>query len=174
MYQICRDLSYFHNNNNNNNNNKKREREDVWITNWRMLCNEWIVLLDFIHHLVSQKRNKIEELKIQTKYHNTCVHKIHTRVSDLLQGFMCVCTQVSCSVVSNWPLCELCGHVYCDILSIFLIPQFCLLYLRHQMMDKVQKHNSFNTYTPLSESYRNQMLCKFTVFYFTCCFSFTI
>jgi len=27
-------------------------------------------------------------------------------VSDLLQGFMCVCSQVSCSVVSNWPLCE--------------------------------------------------------------------
>jgi hypothetical protein len=32
---------------------------------------------------------------------------------------------------------------YCDILSIFLIPQFCL-FLRHQTMDKVQKHNSFN------------------------------
>jgi len=37
-----------------------------------------------------------------------------------------------------------CGRVYCDILSIFLIPQFCL-FLRHQTMDKVQKHNSFNT-----------------------------
>jgi hypothetical protein len=64
---------------------------------------------------------------------------------------MCVCTQVSCSVVSNWPLCEFCGRVYCDILYIFLIPQF----LRHQTMDKVQKHNSFNTNTPSSESYRN-------------------
>jgi len=30
--------------------------------------------------------------------------------------------------------------VYCDIWYIFLIPQF----LRHQTMDKVQKHNSFN------------------------------
>jgi hypothetical protein len=27
-------------------------------------------------------------------------------VSDLLQGLMCVCAQVSCSVVSNWPLCD--------------------------------------------------------------------
>jgi hypothetical protein len=62
-------------------------------------------------------------------------------VSDLLQGFMCVCTQVSDSVVSNWPLCEFCGRVYCDIWYIFLIPQF----LRHQMIDKVQKHNSFNS-----------------------------
>jgi hypothetical protein len=63
-------------------------------------------------------------------------------VSDLLEGFMCVCAQVSCSVVSNWPFCDFCGRVYCDILSIFLIPQFCL-FLRHQTMDKVQKHNSF-------------------------------
>jgi hypothetical protein len=44
--------------------------------------------------------------------------------------------------------------VYCDLLSKFLIPQFCL-FLRHQTMDKVQKHNSFNTNTPSSESYRN-------------------
>jgi hypothetical protein len=36
------------------------------------------------------------------------------------------------------------GRVYCDILSIFLIPKFCL-FSRHQTMDKVQKHNSFNT-----------------------------
>jgi hypothetical protein len=41
-------------------------------------------------------------------------------------------------------LCDFCGRVYCDILSIFLIPQFCL-FLRHQTMDKVQKHNSFKT-----------------------------
>jgi hypothetical protein len=59
-------------------------------------------------------------------------------VSGLLQGFMCVCTQVSGSVVSNWALCEFCGRVYCDIWYIFLIPQF----LRHQTMDTVQKHNS--------------------------------
>jgi hypothetical protein len=32
-------------------------------------------------------------------------------------------------------MCDFCGRVYCDILSIFLISQFCLL-LRHQMMDK--------------------------------------
>jgi hypothetical protein len=54
---------------------------------------ERIVLLDFIHRLVSQKTNKIEELK----------------------------------------------------------------FLRHQTMDKVQKHNSFNTNTPSSESYRNHL-----------------
>jgi hypothetical protein len=62
-----------------------------------------------------------------------------------------------CSVVSNWPLCEFCGCVYCDILSIFLIPQFFCV-LRHQTMDKVQKHNSFNTNTPSSESYRNHLI----------------
>jgi hypothetical protein len=39
--------------------------------------------------------------------------------SDLLQGFMCVCTQVSGSVVSNWPLCEFCGRVYSDIWYIY-------------------------------------------------------
>jgi hypothetical protein len=38
------------------------------------------------------------------------------------------------------------------IFSIFF--QFSL-FLRHQMMDKVQKHNSFNTNIPSSESYRN-------------------
>jgi hypothetical protein len=41
------------------------------------LLNE-LYFLDFIHRLVSQK---IEELKIYTKYHNTHVHKIHTRVN---------------------------------------------------------------------------------------------
>jgi hypothetical protein len=29
--------------------------------------------------------------------------------------------------------------------------------LRHQMMDKIQKHNSFNTNTPSSESYKNYL-----------------
>jgi hypothetical protein len=42
------------------------------------VLNELYVFLDFIHRLVSQK---IEELKICTKYHNTRVHKIHTRVN---------------------------------------------------------------------------------------------
>jgi hypothetical protein len=76
-------------------------------------------------------------------------------VADLLQGFMCVCTQVSCSVVSNWPLCEFCGRVYCDILSIIFNSLILFVFLRHQTMDKVQKHNSFITNTPSSESYRN-------------------
>jgi hypothetical protein len=44
------------------------------------------------------------------------------------------------------------GRVYCDFLVyIFLFLNF----LRHQMVDKVQKYNSFNTNTPSSESYRN-------------------
>jgi hypothetical protein len=46
------------------------------------------------------------------------------------------------------------------IFGISLIPQFCL-FLRHQTMDKVQKHNSFNTNTPSSESYRDYLnLCS--------------
>jgi hypothetical protein len=46
---------------------------------WRWCVSiERIVLLDFIHRLVSQK---IGELRIYTKYHNTHVHKIHTRVN---------------------------------------------------------------------------------------------
>jgi hypothetical protein len=65
------------------------------------------------------KNKQNEELKIYTKYHNARPQKSH-----LLQGFMCVCAHVSCSVVSNWPLCEFCGRVYCDILYIFLILQF--------------------------------------------------
>jgi hypothetical protein len=155
---------------------------------WRWcVSNEQIVLLDFIHCLVSQK---IEELKIYTKYqytHPQNSHKVqllttepltwvHTHinsysqttnchlgffpwllvfqgvcgracalvcmrylcflgfyklwsvqwlghllplVSDLLQGFMCVCTQVSGSVVSNWTLCEFCGRVYWYLVYIF-------------------------------------------------------
>jgi hypothetical protein len=63
--------------------------------------------------------SKIEELSVQWLGH------LLPPVSDLLQGFMCVCTQVSGSVVSKWPLCEFCGRVYCDIWYIcFLIPQF--------------------------------------------------
>jgi len=31
------------------------------------------------------------------------------------------------------------------------------LFLRNQTMDKVQKHNSFNTKTPSSESYKNDL-----------------
>jgi hypothetical protein len=45
-------------------------------------------------------------------------------VSDLLQGFICVCTQVSGSVVSNWPLCDLfvdmCIVVLLSIIFTFL------------------------------------------------------
>jgi hypothetical protein len=44
-----------------------------------MVCIERIVLLDYIHRLASQK---IEEIKIYTKYHNTRVHKIHTKVNQ--------------------------------------------------------------------------------------------
>jgi hypothetical protein len=39
---------------------------------------------------------------------DTCVSQVlitvkSAPVSDFLQGFMCVCTQVSSPVVSNWP-----------------------------------------------------------------------
>jgi hypothetical protein len=80
---------------------------------------------------------------------------------------LCVCAP---RYVTLWlvidPCVIFCGRVYCDILSIFLVPQFCL-FLRHQTMDEVQKHNSFNTNAPSSESYRNylptftvRMLCR--------------
>jgi hypothetical protein len=39
---------------------------------------------------------------------------------------------------------------------VFLSIIFVSLVLRHQMMDKVHKHNSFNTNTPSSESYRSE------------------
>jgi hypothetical protein len=78
---------------------------------WRWCVSiKRIVLLDFIHRLVSEK------------------NKQNWGIKNMDQGFMCVCAQVSCSVVSNWPLYEFCGCVYCDILSIFLIPQFCLFF----------------------------------------------
>jgi hypothetical protein len=58
------------------------EEYRLWVISvgfWRWCVSiEQIVLLDYIHRLVSQK---IEELKIYTKYHNTHVHKIHTRVN---------------------------------------------------------------------------------------------
>jgi len=47
--------------------------------------------------------------------------------------------------------------------------------LRHQTMDKVQKHNSFNTNTPSSESYRNHYSVPHSVCYrpvFTFCILF--
>jgi hypothetical protein len=70
--------------------------------------------------------------------------------------FMCGCAQVSCSVVSNWP-CVIClwTCVLWYLVYIFLIPQFCL-FLRHQTMDKVQKHNSFK-----GTLYLLKLLCTF-------------
>jgi hypothetical protein len=38
-----------------------------------------------------------------------------------------------------------------------LVTQLLTDHNTHQMMDKVQKHNSFNTNTPSSESYRNYL-----------------
>jgi hypothetical protein len=62
-------------------------------------------------------------------------------------------------VICLWA-CALCSFV-CN----FYFPQFCL-FLRHQTMDKVQKHNLFNTNTPSSESYRNY-LGKIIVFVYS-------
>jgi hypothetical protein len=61
---------------------------------------------------------------------------------------------------NKWPnhCSEFCGRLFCDIWYIFLIPHF----LRHQTMDKVLKHNSFNTNTPSSESYRNYFVYRLT------------
>jgi len=49
----------------------------MWIS-LRLIAIEQIVILEYIHRLLSQK---FEELKMYTKYHNTRVHKIHTRVN---------------------------------------------------------------------------------------------
>jgi hypothetical protein len=62
-------------------------------------------------------------------------------VPGLLQAFMLVCTQVSGSVVSNLPLCEFCGRVYCDIWYIFLLPQL----FETPDDGQIPKHNSFNS-----------------------------
>jgi hypothetical protein len=72
------------------------------------------------------------------------------RCLTCLKGLCCVCTQVSGSAVSNWPLCEF----WTCVLWFFGIYILFLNFLRHQT-DKVQKYNSFNTNTPSSESYRN-------------------
>jgi hypothetical protein len=79
-----------------------------------------------------------------------CSHRCLT----CFKGLCCVCTQVTGSVVSNWPLCEF----WTCVLWIFGIYILFLNFLRHQTMDKVQKYNSFNTNTPSSESYRNYCL----------------
>jgi hypothetical protein len=79
-----------------------------------------------------------------------CCHRCLT----CFKGLCCVCSQVSGSVVSNWPLCEF----WMCVLWFFGIYILFLDFLGHQMMDKVQKYNSFNTNTP-SESYRNGITC---------------
>jgi hypothetical protein len=87
--------------------------------------------------------------------------------------YVCVCAQVDCSVVCNWSLCDLfvdvCILIYLgfNILSIIFnfFFQFCL-FLRHRTMDKVQKHNSFCTNTPSSESYKNYLYCGWSFLIF--------
>jgi hypothetical protein len=76
-----------------------------------------------------------------------CCHRCLT----FFKCLCCVCTQVSGSVVSNWPLCEF----WSCVLWFFGIYILFHNFLRHQTMDKAQKYNSFNTNTPSSESYRN-------------------
>jgi hypothetical protein len=61
---------------------------------------ERIVLLDFIHRLVSQKNKKNRGIKNIDTAQQWLGHLLPP-VPDLLQGFMCVCAQVICSVVSN-------------------------------------------------------------------------
>jgi hypothetical protein len=66
-----------------------------------------------------------------------CCHRCLT----CFKGLCCVCTQVSGSVVSNWPLCAF----WTCVLWFFGIYILFLNFLRHQTMDKVQKYDSFNT-----------------------------
>jgi hypothetical protein len=53
------------------------------------------------------------------------------RCLTCLKGLCCVCTQVSGSVVSNWPLCEF----WTRVLWFFGIYILFLNFLRHQTMD---------------------------------------
>jgi hypothetical protein len=65
------------------------------------------------------------------------------RCLTCLKGLCCVCTQVSGSVVSNWPLCE---FWTCVLWFFWYIYFYSSIFLRHQTMDKVQKYNSFKTW----------------------------
>jgi hypothetical protein len=67
------------------------------------------------------------------------VLSIWSRKLTCFKGLCCVCTQVSGSVVSSWPLCE---FLTC-VLWFFGIYILFLNFLRHQTMDKNQKYNSF-------------------------------
>jgi hypothetical protein len=62
------------------------------------------------------------------------------RCLTCFKGLCCVCTQVSGSVVSNWPRCEF----WTCVLWFFGIYILFLNFLRHQTMDKVQKYSSFD------------------------------
>jgi hypothetical protein len=55
-----------------------------------------------------------------------------------------------------WSVCGCLVNWSVQVFSFFFY-NFCFLFLRHQTMDKVHKHNSFNTNTPLSESYRSDL-----------------
>jgi hypothetical protein len=53
-----------------------------------------------------------------------------------------------CGYFVNWSV---------QVFSLFVY-NFCFLVLRHQTMDKVHKHNSVNTNTLSSESYRSDLV----------------
>jgi hypothetical protein len=85
---------------------------------------------------------------------------IHRLVSVVCSRFVCVCFQVCCSVVCNlvllWFVCGCFVISSVQVFSFFAY-NFIFLVLRHQTMDKVHKHNSINTNTPSSESYRSDV-----------------
>jgi hypothetical protein len=85
----------------------------------------------------------------QQTWKNTCMH-IHTNLEHTRDN-MYMCVQVCCSVVCNVDLYVLRFQFF-----FFFVYNFSFfLVLRHQMMDKVHKHNLINTNTPSSESYRS-------------------
>jgi hypothetical protein len=128
-------------------------------------------------HFTARKKPRKHKSCIQTKAHtplNTRSQKkprwlisvqwlghLLPPVSGWLQGFMCVCAQVSCSVVSNWSLCDLFVDV-CIVVLLSIIFNFlnfvCSWDTRRWMKSKNTLRLILNT--PSSESYRkNRIRC---------------
>jgi hypothetical protein len=124
---------------------------------WRWCVGiERIVLLDFIHRLVSQK---IEEIKIYIpQNHNTHVqnsHKgqllttepptwVHTQHKPLRQVRHRWQQMTQPLHKALWLVIDPCvnfGRVYCDFLVYIF---YSSIFLKHQTMDNVQKYNSFH------------------------------
>jgi uncharacterized membrane protein len=53
---------------------------------------------------------------------------------------------------------QVCCSVVCILVFFGIFSSIIFLVLGHQMMDKVQKYTSINANTPLSETYRSDLL----------------